>query len=330
MGDVAMTIPVVYAAAKANPNDSFTMLTQTSLIPLFVDRPSNLNMTGVNTKTTEKSFFGFLRYVLKLRQYQFDNVLDLHDVIRSRIVDLIFRLYGKKVFVIDKRRKEQKRLIARPPKNLQPLLPVTDRYAEVFRKAGFCFEETFTSLNAGQADEIITMFGAKKGRWIGVAPFAKHQGKVYPIGKMERVVQALTEQDNCRIFLFGGRGVEETTLNLWEEKYKNTVNVAGKYLLDTELALISVLDVLVSMDSANMHLASLVGTNVISIWGATHPFSGFYGYRQRPDLAVQVDLPCRPCSIYGKKPCYRGDWACMNRVTPEQIIHKINNCLQAL
>ena len=340
-----MTIPVLYAAAEANPNDLFTMLTQTSLIPLFVNRPPNVKVTGVNTKMSEKSFFGFFRFALRLRVYKFDTVLDLHDVIRSRIVDFIFRLCGTKIFIVDKRRGERKRLVARPPKNIRPLRPVTACYADVFRKARFCFEETFVSLRLDAATDKDD-FGVKNGQWIGtesllssvflssvflkigIAPFAKHQGKVYPIEKMERVIETLSEQEGLALFLFGGRGEEERTLNLWEKKYKNTICIAGRFSMDTELALIGQLDLLVSMDSANMHLASLVGTNVISIWGATHPYAGFYGYRQHEDLAVQVDLPCRPCSIYGNKPCYRGDWACMSEITPQQIIRKVNDYLK--
>ena len=328
-GDVAMTIPVLYAVAEANPKDSFTMLTQASLMPLFINRPPNVSVRGVNTKTSEKSFFGFLRVALTLRTYKFDTILDLHNVIRSRIVDFIFRLCGTKVFIIDKRRGEKKRLVARPPKSIHPLRPVAACYADVFRKAGFRFEESFVSLQIDK-NEINDVFGVKKDRWIGIAPFAKHQGKVYPLEKMEQVIEALSEQDGLTIFLFGGRGEEERTLNAWGKKYKNTRCVAGRFSMDKELTLIDQLDVLVSMDSANMHLASLVGTQVISIWGATHPYAGFYGYRQREDFAIQVDLPCRPCSVYGNKSCHRGDWACMNEIAPQQIIHKINDYLKTL
>jgi ADP-heptose:LPS heptosyltransferase len=333
MGDVAMTIPIVYSVAAANPKDSFTVLTQTFLMPLFINHPSNINVMGVNTKTTEKSFLGFLKYAFILRKYKFDMALDLHSVIRSRIVDFIFRLNGKKIYKIDKRRKERERLTARPPKNIHPLRPVTECYADVFRMAGFQFEETFVSLYADcfvDKTAVESIADDKKGRWIGIAPFAKHRGKTYPTEKMERVVEFLSGQEDVTVFLFGGRGGEDRTLRQWESRYKNTVNAIGRYSLDMELALISNLDVLVSMDSANMHLASLVGTKVISIWGATHPYAGFYGYRQREDLAIQVDLSCRPCSIYGNKPCYRGDWACMNKISPEHVISRINDYLKEL
>ena len=81
--------------------------------------------------------------------------------------------------------------------------------------------------------------------------------------------------------------------------------------MEAELALMSHLDVMVSMDSGNMHLASLINTPVVTIWGATHPLAGFMGWNQSEENAVQVDLPCRPCSVYGNKPCSRKDYACL-------------------
>jgi len=334
IGDVAMIIPVVYAAAEANPNESFTVLTQTFLTPLFMNRPSNVDLLGVNTKTTEKSIFGFIRFVLKLRKYKFDKVLDLHNVLRSWIIDIIFRLNDKRVFIVDKRRKERKKLIARPPKDIKPLSPVIERYADVFHKAGFHFEATFVSLFSAQsadAGSLEGLFGEKKGRWIGIAPFAKHQGKIYPLVKMEQVVKSLSGKELLTVFLFGSEGKEEEILNRWGKTYHNAINVAGRGLsFDKTLILISMLDVHVSMDSANMHLGSLAGTDVISIWGATHPYAGFYGYRQRQDLAIQAVMPCRPCSKFGNKPCYRGDWACLNSIEPEEVINKINDYLKEL
>jgi ADP-heptose:LPS heptosyltransferase len=330
IGDVAMTIPVIYSAAEANPNDSFTVLTQNFLMPLFMNHPENINITGINTKGAEKSFFGLLRYAFTLRKYKFDKVLDLHNVLRSKAIDFVFTLWGKKIIKIDKGRSERKRLIRRPPKTISPLTPVTERYAEVFRKAGFVFENTFASLFEKKSAGDLSVFGEKRGKWIGIAPFAKHEGKMYPLYKTEKVIAKLSENKDYTLFLFGSRGKEAATLNKWSEKYPNVRNVAGHYSLDMELALISKLDVLASMDSANMHFASLAGTPVISVWGATHPYAGFYGYRQKPENAIQTDLECRPCSIYGNKPCYRGDFACMNEISPEQISIKITDFFQTI
>lgn len=330
IGDVAMTVPVIYSAAKANPQDTFTVLTQAFLIPVFMNRPANVDVIGINTKGAEKTLGGLLRFASALVKYDYDIVLDLHHVIRTMIVRSFFRVKGKKVFVVDKARAERKRLTARDQKEFKPLRPVIERYADVFRAAGLNYTETFTSLYESRAADLSAMeaiAGTKTSKWIGIAPFAKHRGKIYPLDDMEQVVARLSEHEDYTIFLLGGRGYEEAVLEQWAFQYPRVKSLVGKYSLDKELALISRLDVLLCMDSANMHFASLVGTKVVSVWGATHPYAGFYGYHQDPQNAVQLDLPCRPCSVFGQKPCFRGDWACMTGIRPEVIVGKVNELL---
>ena len=216
-------------------------------------------------------------------------------------------------------------------KRLYPLRPVVVRYADVFRAAGLNYTETFTSLygeSPADLSGMASIAGIKKGKWIGVAPFAKHRGKIYPLDEMEQVVARLSECEDYTVFLFGGRGYEEAVLEQWEFQYPRVKSVVGKYALDNELALISQLDVLLCMDSANMHFASLVGTRVISIWGATHPYAGFYGYHQDSGDVIQENLSCRPCSVFGQKACLRGDWACMALITPERIVDKVKVSVQ--
>ena len=134
---------------------------------------------------------------------------------------------------------------------------------------------------------------------------------------------------SCRIFIFGGGNKENILIKKITDKHQECIN-ASEYLasLPQELILMSHLDVMISMDSANMHLASLVNLPVVSIWGATHPYAGFMGWNQSPDNAVQLNLNCRPCSIYGNKPCIRGDFACMKNITPELIVEKVENILR--
>jgi ADP-heptose:LPS heptosyltransferase len=325
IGDVAMTIPVIYSAARSNPNDVFTVLTQAFLIPVFINHPPNVEITGINTFGAEKSLKGLLRFARAYATYDFDLVLDLHQVLRTRIIGCLFRLRGKEVFTLDKARKERFCLTRRKGKTLKPLRPVIDRYADVFRAAGLNYSDQFRFLfdDTYPASLPADLPLRKEGQWIGIAPFAKHRGKIYPPGQMEKVVAALSGREGLTLFLFGGKGREQAILEEWASRYPSVTNVAGRYSLDAELSLISRLDILLCMDSANMHFASLVGATVVSIWGATHPYAGFYGYRQLPEDAIQIDMPCRPCSIYGQKPCYRKDWACMTQLTPDVIVEKL-------
>jgi ADP-heptose:LPS heptosyltransferase len=117
-------------------------------------------------------------------------------------------------------------------------------------------------------------------------------------------------------------------LQQWEKKYKGIINAAGKLDTSDELILISCLDVMISMDSANMHFASLVNVPVVSVWGPTHPFAGFMGWNQSIENAVQTELYCRPCSVFGNKPCYRGDHACMNLLKPVSLVDKVKQVLE--
>lgn len=327
-----MTIPVIYSAAKANPQHAFTVLTQEFLTSLFINRPENVEVMGIDIKGKQKKLSGLIPFANRLSRGDFDAVLDLHDVLRSKVIRSLMRMRGKKVYVLDKARKERRALTWQENKRLRPLKPVVERYAEVFYRAGIRFDLSFVSLFQDRVADLSvweSFVGEKKGTWIGIAPFAKHPGKIYPAGQMEKVVEALSQRGDTTVFLFGGRGEEETLLEQWASRYPNVISTVGRASLRGEIALMTQLDLLVCMDSANMHFASLVGIRVVSVWGATHPYAGFYGYGQRGSDAVQLPLACRPCSVFGQKSCFRGDWACMTGITPESLVEKIESALSS-
>lgn len=326
MGDVAMTVPVIASFVKEHPHAHITMLSAPRLAPLFQNIP-NLTFFPVDTKTKYAGNLGMLKLFNDLRKtHDFDTMIDLHDVLRSKIIRTLFRLNGKKVFVIDKGRKEKKELVKGNCK-IQ-LKNSIERYQEVFQKAGFCFEvkkENFLPLElltlSQKAKELISQKGNKQ--WIGIAPFAQHAGKIYPLSLCEEVVKHFSQKEGIQLLLFGGGEKEKSILDKWASQYENTLSLVGQFNLSDEMGLMQNCTVLLSMDSANMHLASLVKTPVVSVWGATHPYAGFYGYGQNPDDAVQLQMECRPCSIFGNKPCKWGDFRCMNEIKPEMVISKL-------
>ena len=115
----------------------------------------------------------------------------------------------------------------------------------------------------------------------------------------------------------------------WEQKYPNVESVVGRLAdMGEELRLMSRLRLVLAMDSGNMHLASLAGVPVVSVWGATHPLGGFLAWGQSMDNVIQDDLPCRPCSIYGNKPCKYGDYRCLTGISPERVIEAVNRILE--
>lgn len=321
MGDAAMTVPVMRQVLAANPDIRIVFVSNRNWAALCEGIP-RLIFYPADTKGVHKGMKGLFRLFRELRTlYKINAVADLHNVLRSKVVRTLFRLTGIPVRSIDKGRAEKKALTRSENKEFRQLTSTVERYALVFHDLGYSC--TLNALErtsvAGGSD--VPQKGPKK--WIGVAPFATYREKTYPIDKMEQAIAALSQQEMAEILLFGGGQREISLLNDIAARYPGTQVIAGRYSLSQELAIIRQLDVMVSMDSANMHLASLFAVPVVSVWGATHPFAGFMGYGQPESNAVQADLYCRPCSVFGNKPCYRGDHACMENIKFESISEKV-------
>ena len=337
IGDVAMTVPIVWGVAQQYPDVRITVLSRAFARPFFENLAPNVNFMEADLKDEYHGVKGLNRLYRRLAAKQFTHVADLHSVLRSNYLRLRFNLSHFKVEHIDKHRKMRHALVNKNmKKKVKQQLPTSfENYAEVFAKLGFPLKKNlFTSIfppEGGDMTQLPELFRDKKEgeKWIGIAPFAAHQGKIYPKEHMKEVVRSLVvNHPNYSIFLFGRGKDEEETFNQWTKEMPQCTFVSQHIdTLRQELILMSHLDVMVSMDSANMHLASLVNTPVISIWGATHPMAGFLGWNQNEDNAIQLDMECRPCSIYGQKPCIHGDFPCLKNIRPEIIIEKIEKIL---
>lgn len=337
LGDVAMTVPVLYSACACYPGVRFTMVTRKSMTSVFLNPPANLRVIGVNLEDY-KGPGGLRRLFARLREETgFDSFIDLHDVLRTKILTFFCRLKGIPVSVINKGRKGKRALTRTHNKILLPLISSRARYRQAFHRIGLPVENHFDGLFAGAPagkGEPTTFAAVTPPRlrgehWVGIAPFAKHQGKIYPPELMEQVVKALSERPGMKIFLFGGGDREREILDGWAARYPGVISLAAKRLgFPVELALASHLDVMVSMDSANMHLASLVATPVVSVWGATHPYCGFKGWRQKEEDIIQLPMTCRPCSVFGNKPCFRGVYHCLRAISPQSILSRVDRHLE--
>ncbi len=326
MGDVAMTVPVIKNILQQNPQVQITVVSNAFLQPLF-QNIGRCHFHPAYLKAQHKGVAGIYQLYKELKAANtFSAIADLHSVLRSSLLKIFFSFSGYAMATIDKGRKEKKELTRKENKIFTPLTSTHERYAEVFRKIGISVvlkNEGAVSGKQAIPSAIQNVFATGK-KIIGIAPFAQYEEKMYPLEKMKAVVQQLAVENNT-ILLFGGGKKETDILKQWAEEIDGVNNVAGKFSFEEELAIISNINLMISMDSANMHLASLFGVPVVSIWGATHWYAGFNGWAQQEKNIVQAELYCRPCSVFGNKPCYRGDHACMHIITPEMIVTKIKN-----
>lgn len=329
LGDVAMTIPVVYPVCRANPDTRFVMLTKKWPASMFHDRPENLLVVGIDTKDY-KGLWGLMKLARQLyRQYDIDAVADLHNVLRSRIIDCCMRLRGIPVARLDKERARRKALVNH--KSTQPVTPTIDRYRQVLASLGLEATAAFTRLYDGKplpASSLVPEKGPGQ-RWIAISPFSAHPGKEYPLELMQEVVKRLSQRENYQVFLMGGGKEEKMALRKIARGNHHVLSMAEiKHGFTDEYALLSRCDLMLTMDSANMHLASLVGLKAVTIWGTTAPECGFKGYGQRAEDDIQLDMDCRPCSIYGERDCRFGNYPCMHGITPERVVNHIVGLLE--
>ena len=318
LGDVALMAPVLKAYAVANPDVRFTVAGPPMLVPLFAGMP-NVEYLGLKKKQS------FVKIYKALNAVGADTVVDLHKVNRvgfaivllclRHLLNPHYRIYAlhkgkvsRWLFLHHWRRTPRKRQY--------------ERYDEVFRRAGLkCVNASMRKCVSADARITNTITQSHNNAIIGVAPFAQHAGKIWPLERMETLVRMLSERGH-EVVLFGSKD-EAPVLERWARHYKGVTSVAGRLPFAEELEIIRGLALMVSMDSANMHFASAVGVPVVSIWGATHPDFGFYGYGQDRANALCANLECQPCSAYGNRPCRYGDHRCLQAISPEAVLEKI-------
>lgn len=335
MGDVAMCIPVIYSFATRYPEIEIKVLTQPFFSRLFVNAPTNISFILADWKGKHKGIRGIYRIFKELQMCPIDCIADLHNVLRSWIIDAYFLLKGIPVRMVDKERNRRKELVCSENEKVGQQ-NYAQRFADVFSRLQLPVTKDFTSLFSMEElnNTHLPILQPNDGNYfIGIAPFARYQTKTYPLPLMEKVVRYLSDK-GYHLFLFGSKGKEQVILKTWEQKYKSCIALPGLLTLREELLLMAHMDVMLTMDSANMHLASLVDTPVVSIWGSTTPACGFMGWKQSEDNAICQHLPCQPCSISGREKCPLQHFSCMWSISPKDICHRIelnlpsnNECL---
>ena len=330
MGDVAMTVPLVRALVQQYPDVKVTVVSRLQYKPFFEDIP-HVAFHAADTTGRHKGLLGIWKLYKELKALHIYAVADLHNVLRSKILTLLFKINGKKTATTDKARDEKKALTRPNNKVFKPLIPVIQRHAAVFKQLGFPvnLKGLLNPDRAPLTPDLLEITGAKTQPWIGVAPFAQHPGKAYPKDLMQEVIKKLAFDGSCKLLLFGGGEKEVAQLKKFAKGHDNVVVVAGRLKLKQELRLMAHLDVMLSMDSGNGHMAAMQGVKVITLWGATHPYAGFVPYNQPLENSLTADrekYPLLPTSIYGNKKV-QGYEDAMRTITPESVVAKVREVI---
>ena len=331
IGDVAMVVPLLQAALERYPHLHLVVLTRPFLRELFLPLPRT-QVHPVDLQGRHRGLPGLWRLSQELTDhYPLDGMVDLHDVLRTQVLRRLLHLRGLPVSRLHKDRAARRRLTRRSHKDRRPARHSFDLYAEALARAGFPVE-----VDAATAPTLdFSAFAPTQGwpalphPWVGIGPFASRPEKTYPTERIAAVAEALA-QDGLTVWLFGGAG-DRPWFEALVQRHPH-LRIAPIDPLREEMALIQQLDLMVSPDSANGHLARLVGVPTLSLWGPTHPDAGFRPLG--PPEAVHAlqmttgELACRACFVVKARPCYRGDHACMQRLAASQLEQRIRQLIR--
>lgn len=338
MGDVALLVPVIKSLIAAHADIEVTVVTRPRFAPFFYDM-ERVIVFPADVDYTYNGIFG-MRDLFRalIRKAHYEVVIDMHDHIRTILLRTLFKLFGTDVVVFDKGRKEKKKFARKENKVVTPLIHTIERYKNALEKAGFSFtllEPPYFALNEAvklaASDWLAQKNLVKKEKWIGIAPFAMHASKIWPLENYAAVIENILQKTPAKFFMFGGGPREVKYFESLKSKFPERCEVVADALkLRHEIALIQKLDLMLCVDSSNMHLAALSGIPVLSIWGGTHPDVGFGPFGKAEESIIQIsraELPCRPCSVYGRETCYVGGFPCLTRITAEKIAERSLNLL---
>jgi len=328
LGDIILTTPLLRAVAEEFPEAEIDFLTKKQFAEVLKYHPRLSRVLGFEP---EQGFFGLLKLIRKLRAEKYDLVIDLHINPRSILVRY---LSGARLQRRYFKRSLERRLLKWFRLNfLKNSQPVAERYFTALEDFGIfpdgrSPEIYFSERESEKARRII---GERADQpLVGLAPGASRYTKRWPADRFAQLGEWLAQRLNAQIFILGGEqdvGVSNQVREMLTGKgIKSALDLTGELNILETSALINELDLIISNDTALMHIATAVDTPVLAIFGPTSRELGFFPYSPKAQV-IELDLKCRPCSLHGDKKCPKGHFECMLGISPEMVFEKAQKML---
>jgi heptosyltransferase-2 len=327
-GDVILTTPLIAATQLIFPNARIDFLTTPVSANLIETQPAVDRVIVFAKRGQDRGIRGLLRLAKELRTSEkYDLALIPHRSLRSAVLPwcaqirtrIGFNTSAAPIFFTHK-------VLYHPhwhevERNLhllsifQPTLP-----------------QILPRIYPDTADEqIILNFLAARNLLnhkplIAIAPGSVWETKKWLKNGFAELCQLIAIEFDSPVFLIGGQADRELCDWIAAHSPANVYNTAGQFTLRQSAALLSRCQVLVTNDSAPLHLGVAVQIPVIALFGPTVPAFGFYPYGPN-HLVIEKSVACRPCGIHGGKRCPTGTFLCMRGITAHEILLAIKSKL---
>jgi lipopolysaccharide heptosyltransferase I len=337
VGDIICALPVLPALKKRYPNARITWLVASHLAPLLQGHPLIDEVIPFERKrfgylglsfTVAKHFFKFLR---RLRNPNFDLVLDLQGLFRSG-----FFAYatGCHVRIGPAEKRELGWIFYNYKTSSMPRdTHIVDRITSIGDLLGLDFSSPefpvyISDAARSRVAEMLRENHLAPGQFIELAPGGTWNSKRWPADRFAELAIRIRNELKLPVAIIGGRG--ETKLAAEMLKLTGSdgmVDFTGKTSLPELLALVDAGKALVCNDSGPMHIAVALGKPLTAIIGPTN--ANRTGPYRRSDSIVKTDEPCSPCY---KRDCPKVPAGalplCMTKITADRVFQNLTNSLR--
>jgi len=318
LGDVILTTALIRTMKKTFPNSEIDIITIPPTAEIFKYNPYINNIIIFNKRKATAKLYSSIKLILKLRKKHYDLAFSVQGSFTSSLLMYLGNIHRRVGFV------RQKLLTDKVP--LDQRIHASKRHLnllKIFTNSTYDYQtEIFWSENEERhAKKIIDEARLKHQYIIGIAPGSIWNTKRWPEEYFIALLNRLTKY-RFKIFLLGGKEDYQLCQRIIEKSNSNATNLAGQLTILESCSLIDKVDLMISNDSAPLHIANAVKTDVFAIFGPTVKEFGFFPFREK-DKIFEVDLPCRPCSKHGGRRCPEKHFQCMRRILPSTIVHEV-------
>lgn len=323
LGDVILSSALYPNLFKLYPDARISVLTTPQARDLVSEDPLIEDVLVFDKRGEERGVGGLLRCAQRLRKRSFDIVFSLHKSYRTAgLLWLagIRRRYGFREAALNifysgcASRGDGSHEVLR---NLSILKNIGKNPSELEQKLRLFYSEE----DRERAKQILSGLAHP----IGIAPGSVWRTKRWTEEGFCELLEMLTVRGYTPVLLGGPNDLEVSRAM---EHIPGVLNLVAQTSLRESAAIIAQLPLLVSNDSAPLHIASAVGTPVVALFCATVPEFG-YGPWGVSSVIVQVEnLECRPCGRHGGHDCPTGTHACRKNLSAHQVLRACEKLLE--
>jgi lipopolysaccharide heptosyltransferase II len=328
MGDIVLTTPVIRALRRKFPDARIDYVTKQEFAELVQTNP---HLTNIYPYDSRNGFTGLRTLGRQLHEQQYDLLVDLHNKLRSRLLQRMIRprqtvRFSKHIL--------KRTLLVKTGLNLytRPITQVPDRYLRPLQAFGVKNDDLGLELfpTEEQYAKVATIFRqhhlTDDELVIGLGPVASFPLKQWPVERFAEVGQELVRRHHARILLFGGPLDISCVEPLTERIPHEPIMLCGQLTMMESAAALQRCALFVGNDTGMIHIAAAMGRKVVDVFGPTVEEFGFYPYNI-PAEVVSKPLPCRPCTHTGKGKCRITTHACMQDIQVEDVVNAVKRLL---